>query len=1212
MRKPRRAKALVYCVTFVLVSALLPPLFGSSANAQATTGSIRGVVLDQSGAVVAGATISAKNEATGVTTATLKSTGDGIYNLPNLIPGKYTVTAEAPNFKKAVFTSVDVRVGQDTTLDVALQAGIATETVTVMAGTEEVINKESAQISSSFDARKVNELPSNVAGAGIDTLALLAPGVLPGFGNVNSNGTTLSVNGQRARSNNFTIDGQDNNDLSIGGPNYFVSNQDLVQDFQVITNNFSAQYGRNQGAIINIATKSGTNSFHGSASEYHIDRKLFGTQNNLERRGRNAADPASLEAPPLLYNVFGGTLGGPIIKDKAFFFGSFQGIRTAETFIARSGSVALLPEEFARFKADFAGNPLAQAVADFGAFALNDFGTVRPRTDTNPFDTITLGGHTYKVAQPERSFKVAATAPVDRQNEYTGRGDVKISDKDGVWGRYLYQNGVTINGLGGSNGFTGDIPFRSQNAGGNWTRQVSNRALNEFGAAYSRLFVKFGGGCDGLKGCIPDPSNIGEAFTNITFTALSARGFSLQTIGPATNLPQGRTVEAFQFHDNFSLTRGRHQMIAGADIRRLRNSVPFLPNINGAFSVGNATRLVNNAPQQVTVAAGTSTLAYTETDRFFFFQDDFKIRDNFTLNLGLRYEYIGQPINLLHNLTVKRESDPTTALFKTSLSVEDRSVPKIPADKNNWAPRLGFAWTPRFGKGGWMGKVLGEDATVVRGGYSIAYDPPFYNILLNISTAAPVVFNSVTLNSATPGAGLLFPFPPGGGTGPTVRAFAESRGLIVKGVLDPRFQNQTPVANNFHLPYIQQWSFGIQRQINSANVFEVRYVGNKATGLFQTNNRNPRVDRILSGFTFGGLTFPGLPDQVPAGVTGLAVGQGGCVDDPATPFVNESAACVGRVLPRGRIQERGNTASSTYNALQTRYNGRLHNQLTYGASYTFSKALDNSSEIFAFNTNSALTQNPFDINRSEKSFSGFDRRHGGSINVIWDLPWFKDGKGVIGHTLGGWQLNATHVLASGRRYSVSEAFSATFFNSGIGYVDPISSPLRPFYGNPTADAKNVGVYQRDAFLFNALFGLGLTVPTNNPSQVYSLNALLNDGVLTQTSANDVRFIYNGAGAAALKGTPYGDVPRMSEKGPKLNQLNLGIFKNTRITERVKLQFRMEMFNALNHPNPGYGLVGSEAGDSPDFFIEDAGSTFANNTEIQFARRLIQFGLRLTF
>src|SRR6185503_6289918 len=155
MRKPRRARALAYFVTYLLLAAMAPPLCGSSAGAQATTGSIRGVVLDQTGAAVAGATISAKNEATGVSTAPLKSTGEGVYNLANLIPGKYTVTAEAPNFKKAVYTSVDVRVGQDTTIDVALQAGIATETVTVMAGTEEVINKESAQISSSFDARKV-------------------------------------------------------------------------------------------------------------------------------------------------------------------------------------------------------------------------------------------------------------------------------------------------------------------------------------------------------------------------------------------------------------------------------------------------------------------------------------------------------------------------------------------------------------------------------------------------------------------------------------------------------------------------------------------------------------------------------------------------------------------------------------------------------------------------------------------------------------------------------------------------------------------------------------------------------------------------------------------------------------------------------------------------------------------------------------------------
>jgi hypothetical protein len=296
MRHLRRLKSVAMTAVLMMLSASVMPLLSQPAMAQATTGSIRGTVLDQANAVVPDAIVKAKNQNTGVESAAFKSSGDGVYNIPNLQPGTYTLTVESPNFKRGVYTDIEVRLGQDATIDVTLQPGGATESVTVTASAETVIQKETAQVSSNFESRQVQDLPSNVAGGGIDTLALLVPGVTPGFGG-NSNGTTLSVNGNRSRSNNFNIDGQDNNDLSVGGPAFFVGNQDVVQDFQIITNNFSAQYGRNQGAIVNILTKGGTNDLHGTAFWFHRDRKLFETLTNIERAsGRE-------EAAPLLYNV---------------------------------------------------------------------------------------------------------------------------------------------------------------------------------------------------------------------------------------------------------------------------------------------------------------------------------------------------------------------------------------------------------------------------------------------------------------------------------------------------------------------------------------------------------------------------------------------------------------------------------------------------------------------------------------------------------------------------------------------------------------------------------------------------------------------------------------------------------------------------------------------------------------------------------------------
>src|SRR5262249_16675916 len=386
MRKLRKAKQLVFAAALALTAAIFLPLVTPSAFAQATTGAIKGRVTDEAGAVVPGATVSVKNQATGVQSPAYRASSDGLYLIPSLQPGKYTLTVESSNFKRAQYTDVDVRLGQDTVIDVLLQPGGISETVTVTAATETTIQKDTSQLSSSFEARKVEDLPSNVAGVGIDTLALLAPGVTPGFGSVNGNGTTLSVNGNRARSNNFTIDGVDNNDLSIGGPSYFVDNQDQVAEFQVITNNFSAQYGRNQGAIVNIVTKAGTNSFHGSAFEFHRDAANFDSLNNIEKSGGQTGPL------PLLYNVFGGTIGGPIKRDRAFFFASYQGITTRQSAEDITGGLSILPADLARMAQDFPNNNAIQAYTQFSYFAIHHDAIPRPDLGASAFDTVTIGG----------------------------------------------------------------------------------------------------------------------------------------------------------------------------------------------------------------------------------------------------------------------------------------------------------------------------------------------------------------------------------------------------------------------------------------------------------------------------------------------------------------------------------------------------------------------------------------------------------------------------------------------------------------------------------------------------------------------------------------------------------------------------------------------------------------------------------------------------
>ncbi|MCA1630299.1 MAG: TonB-dependent receptor [Acidobacteria bacterium] len=759
------------------------------------------------------------------------------------------------------------------------------------------------------------------------------------------------------------------------------------------------------------------------------------------------------------------------------------------------------------------------------------------------------------------------------------------------------------------------MPFSSRNLNGTYTRQFGGSVTNEFKAAWQKLSVLFGGcttiGTDPLKGCIPNPTtDIGKSFTNVSFNFVGAAGTALQSVGPATNVPQGRQVRVAQFADNLSWVKGRHTMVMGVDYRNLNNAVPFLPNLNGAFRFPSPTRIVQNFPDRVIVGAGEPEITYKENDQFYYFQDDWKVKDNLTLNLGIRYEFTGQPINTLNKITTARESNPATALWRQDLPLSVRTVPFIPADKNNFAPRVGFAYSPRWGTGSFNKLLFGDsDATVIRGGYSIAYDPAFYNILLNVSTSAPTVFLNTINNTGTAAApGFRLPANP---TGDVVRSALGS--FIQKNTFDPRFFSRTIVGNDFHSPYSQQWSFGVQRQFNRNNVGEIRYVGNRGVGLFTTVNRNPFIGRddtaagraanggLYNGFTVGGITFPSFRNLLPQGVTPLV-----CVDDPAT--LDNEGICNGRIQRAGLIRSRENTGFSNYHGLQTRYNGRLMNQLTVGLSYTFSKTIDTSSEIFAFGEN-AISKNPFDVTQGEKGLSGNDRRHASAMNVIWDVPYFKSQEGFAGHVLGGWQVNAVYILASGRPFTPSQIFNAfgfipTYQDNGFGNSFFGFDSVRAFSGNPNAPRDTVGIHTIDAEL---IYGA-----SPSPTGFYSLNAL-NNGIETPVTPADVRFIINLPGAAKFFNNPFGNIGRNSERGKALNQLNLGFFKNTKVFERVTVQFRAELFNALNHPNPGYGVAIEST--LPDTFLEDAGalgSRFNVHKDQSLSSRRVQLGLRIIF
>jgi hypothetical protein len=1181
----RRAAYALLCVT--VLAFMAPSAFG-----QATTGNIGGTVTDPSGAVIPGAEVIATELATGIQTK-VSTNADGIYSMPRVKPGLYTLTVVKQGFKRQEFQQVVVNIGQDLTLDAILQAGQVSETVTVTAAGQELIQKEEVQISSTFDSRQVQDLPSNPAGSGIDALALLTPGVVPGFGNVNSNGTTLSVNGNRARANNFTIDGGDNNDLSLGGPSFFVDNQDTVAEFQVVTNNFSAEYGRNQGAIVNIVTKSGTNGYHGTAAWYHRDNNFLDALDNFQKGPEQLTGP-----PPFLYNLWEGTFGGPIIKDRLFFFGSFQYITQPTLSLINSGNPTIAPSAAGALEANNPNNEAIQVLAHSNAFQVPGR-TVVPVPGDPTNQTVTINGNNYLLAYPEVQIATPFT-----EKEFSVRGDWKITDKQSLWFRQFYQNADFKNALASSNGWTGDEPAVGKLSTAQYTYQLSNTMVNEFRFVFNRLSVLFGGGCTGLVGCIPDPTDILNTYSSVAFGGVHSnlpgtttpQGLALQTIGPADNLPQGRIVSVYQFTDNISKIVGRHELKFGADIHRDTNEVPFLPNISGNFNFSSTTGLENNTPSSSVLAAGQPTITYNELDKYFYFQDNWKVRDNLTLNLGIRYENSGQPINTLHDISVNRESNPATAIWLQSLPLSERTFPKVSTDNHEFAPRLGFAWTPRAGDGK-MARWLfgGQDKTVISGGYSIAYDPAFYNILLNISTSSPLVFNSST----------LFPIPFTNLNGTTLDAYATANHIIAVNTFNPKQFNQTIVPTNFKNPYGEQYSLRWQRELTHSQVFEVRYVGTHGVGLFATENGNPYINNLVNGFSLGGpFNFPGFGTKF---------------TDGARPIVNGAISQGdGRLMDEALVRTRENVAQSIYNGLQMRYQARVFNQFSLGVNYTRSKALDNASEIFAF-TETPVASNPFNF-KPERGYSGFDRPNAMSLNFIWDIPFYKEQKGIVGHVLGGWQFNGIYLLADGQRYTPNEDYSLF---TGVSYVDfPFDATFiglqaqRPFVINSQAPVSNVAITSIDAEI---LFGGGLPLPKGvaiADNVFLSMNALNTSGSAKVIPLTSARYLINGPGAGEYMGNPFGDATRGSLQGPLLNTANLGLFKNIRLREALTLQLRLEAFNAFNHPNPGTLNVGSPV--IPDSVVEDAGATSLgagfgnNNNSIEESARVLQIGIKVIF
>jgi len=1154
---------------------------------QVVKGSIKGSVTDQQGAVVPNAQVKAINASTGITQITTSDNSGGFTF--SLIPvGEYRLEVTAPNFKTAVENNVMVSAGHDTSVGaVKLTVGATTTTVEVVSEAP-LVDTAAAQVTNTFSGVALSTFAGVQENEGLDNLALFVPGVSSSrdnnFSNTNGGGG-FSVNGLRGRNNDQQIDGQNNNDNSVGGPGLFVTDSEFVNQYVLITNQFGPEYGRNSGSVVNIITKSGGNAWHGSifGSE---NNSILNSLNNFQKNQDICGPDNCLTKPPRLNDEFGGfQIGGPIVKNKAFFFGGFDQEIISQNGQFSSSALTPTPAGLATLAGCFPASQSLLALNKFGPYGIS---AGNPQPNGTPVTgvvgacpTAEFAGVSRTVPQPVHIF------------DWIGKTDIQLN-KDTIVGRYIFNRNNSFNlGDNGAAGYFVNVPALSQAALISWTRNVNAHMVNEARVSFGRLNVEFGGSITGAAS--PSAGQQDQALANVLFTPTSLLGF-----GPNTAFPQQRIVSTWQAQDNWNYVMGKHQFKAGVNWTYQRSPNIFLPNLNGQFRFSTWSTFLNDTPNRVRIANGPSLLDFREYDTFLYGGDDWKVSQNLTVQLGLTWSYYGQPANIFNTITTARESNAATAFWASTTPVGElnagsplplsiRTLPSIPAPKNSLGPSVGFTYSPN-----WGGFVTGgAGKTTIRGGYRMLYDPPVYNIYLNIATSAPEVFLQ-TLTGAAATANPLLANP----TGPNVRTQLASS--LTKGVFDPRTFAETNVTPNFGPDKVHSWTLGMERELTKNSAIEVRYVGNHAYNLFQTQDGNPFIADLKTDF----------PNLVPAGQTPCPAAQA------------FAAVAIGRTdCNNGVVRTRSNTGYSNYQAAQVEFRANnLFKQLTVRSSYTYSKTLDNVSEIFSTGGGGNTlfsAQNPANqINGpGEYSFSGLDYPHQWTILATETLPFYKDQKGLVGHIMGGWAISANYLIASGQRYTPSQFGAAVGSANGnyydAGYINSFvgADTAHPFLGSLSAPATSVGIFCGDALSSAACTGAGLT-----DTSLISLTALQSPaGTITAVNKNQVRFIMNAFNAQTVFGTPFGDMPRNPVQDAISNTANLSIFKTVKLGEHAGFQFHATFLNVLNHSN--YSSV--------DPFIDDAGLTGAFNgfgdptqtpsvnTAAPPTRRII-FGGKLTF
>ncbi len=1001
---------------------LLAISIATGAWAQTSRGTVSGTITDTSGAVVANADVQLVQLETNVVRDT-KSNEAGLYRFDAVALGTYKLLVRATGFASTEVTGVDVRANQVSEQDFTLKVGSGNETVDVSAAAAAIALQTDDQLrGATIDEKKLTQLP--ISGLNSLNLMLTVPGITPT--RTGNGGGIGAVNGSRARANKFLIDGADNNDVSVAGQAITMNNNDAIQEVSIQTANFSAEFGRSGGAIVNQITKSGTNNLHGTANWIYDGSPLnASTQSQrISYFGKLKAGTANPVLKPKNHDaILSFTGGGPVYipgvyngKDKTFWFvGGFwdhytsngstysftvptaAGLTTLQSYAASCPNVALYLKALG------------------GMVASNKTGTLNLGVPTSVYTANrTCNGDQRAGVTMDYGTGSRVVPNSTKFYEVQFRLDHTISSRQNISARVYEDNQMEpLYDAGLAPSFDANGTFHSWNTAIAHTFAITPTLTNELRVNYTQTTYWFGAVTEDGLGALP------------TFSIGTLSGF-----GTNANYPQGRIPNTYQAQDVVTKVVGRHQFRMGWEYFRqiarqfapanLRGSLVY--SNSGSSSSGTLVDAFANFMDDYTgwgtttrVARSYGSAEYhpTYTSVAGFFQDSWKVTQDLTLNLGLRWDYFGQPANIFTYPAVN--FDP--AGF---------SKARVAADNNNFGPSVGFAWNPKHGM------LVGEGKTVLRGGFQISYDGSFNNLLSNMATGAPNNPANLSIFPPSTGRGLagnyatLFPAM-------TPQAFATTVSTT------SQFLPKTPS------PYTERWSFGFQRELPAGMIVDLSYVGSVSHHLNQQQELNP----------FG----------APVQNTTTGVWSNGT-----------------RLIPTiGGRMVRANAANSNYNAMQLevkkRYSTTPVGSILLTSAYTWSKSLGVVDDVFATTAGTSvyMSANPLRYNgwrTSDYGPSDNDRRHIFVTSAVWDMP-SKVKMPVLSQILNGWTVSGNVFVRSGVPFSV--------FNGADRDLDGTAANDRPDIGNMKAPLNSAAQYVSSSVCatnWQTLYGTGCVTPSD--------------------------------------------------------------------------------------------------------------------------------------